>query len=82
MDLNNDNILLKLLEWIWVPMTLAVLKIWQKVNGHETRQRLLEQANGHYEAQRTEDRARHTEDRAVLEHRFDKLEALIKNGHK
>ena len=77
----SDSFFFQILEWIWVPMAVAIIRVWQRINGHETRTSLLEQSNSHYEQQRKEDRERHREDREFYERRFSDLENLIKNGH-
>lgn len=82
MSAAGDSLFFQILEWIWVPVVLAMIRLWHRLSGHETRTSLLEQANGHYEAQRREDRERHQQDREFYERRFSDLESLIKkNGH-
>lgn len=81
-----------LLDYIWAPIVLWLVATWRKLSGHETRTRLLEQAELHHEQQRQEDKNLRDEQRKEM---IDTIQAhhnsvksdltnirkLIKNGH-
>ena len=43
------------LDYVWVPIIAAVVGVWRKATGNETRAMLLEQADLHFEQLRRED---------------------------
>lgn len=89
----EHNIVELVIRWIWVPIVLAVIRLWARITGFETRSALLEQNQTYNEKQRADD-LKHQEDMreslrsTVTDHhkaimaRMDRLEATIKkNGH-
>ena len=80
------------LELIWVPIVGALIAIWTRISGLDTRAQLLERSDSNYIKQRDEDRANRDRERTEILHTVDRhheivmrklesLEARIKNGH-
>ena len=68
------------LEFIWIPIVTALVLLWRKYGGIDTRTQLLEQAQDFYDKLRDEDRElRSTQYDTVID-KLDSLETRIKNG--
>ncbi len=66
-----------LIEWVWVPMVAAIVRVWVKVTGLETRSALIDLAHKHHEDQmdKIDDRiGKHTD---MLSQKIDRLEQKI-----
>lgn len=76
---NNNFSLVAVLQWAWVTLFALVVSQWRKINGHETRLALVEQAQENaekqYEIHRSEQRERN-------EKIFEKLEDIRKDVSK
>jgi len=91
--MDSDNMFYKIIEWIWIPIFIMILRLWQKISGIDSKQSLAEERYEHYRLQRVEDRTLQSEQRKEIHKRFDKheevimgrldkLEMLVKTGHK
>lgn len=89
---DSANIFLKLIEWVWLPILLILMRLWQTVTSVKTEQALLRLSGDVHEKQRTEDRElRESQRREILARidthndavmkRIDQVEKLIRNGH-
>ncbi len=89
--MNPDNIS-EVVEYIWIPIVTAIILLWRKWGGIDTRTQLLEQAKDFFESQRLEERKLRDSQRSetleridnhhkVVMNKLDSLENRIKNGH-
>ena len=85
------NILIKLVEWIWVPMAIGIVRLWQKLSGQETKMALIEQSQEYCDKRsEAESAARETiktelsdrlnEHHTAVMDRMDRIDRAIKNG--
>lgn len=86
------NILRLVIEWIWIPIIMILMRLYGKITGLETRSALMEQAQAHYESMMVKLEEFHEQQRqdilskvgdhhdAVMK-RMDRLEEAVKNGH-
>ena len=88
----TESTLGAILQYIWVPIVTGMFWLWSRVFGVDARTSLLEQAQGHHEQQRAEERKLRDRERlethAQIEThhetvmtKLDGLETRIKNGH-
>ena len=70
----------QIVEYLWIPIVTALVLLWQKYSGIDTRTKLLEQAKGFHELQRIEDRELRNSQHTVIMTKLDSLETRIKNG--
>lgn len=79
------------IEYIWIPIVTALVLLWRKFGGIDTRTQLLEQAKEFFEIQRLEERKLRDKQRTeilersenhhkVVMSKLDGLERRIKNG--
>jgi hypothetical protein len=76
-DVNGSTILNTVIGAVVVAFVGSIEAVRRKINGHEQRQALLEQASESYKLQRDEDRLAWREHRAQISRRMDRLEDLI-----
>ncbi len=88
----EETLLVWIIEYVWVPIVTALILLWRKISGLDTRSHLLEQADRVCTTRRTEDNKRFERDRResldkidshhkVVMTKLDNLETRIKNGH-
>lgn len=69
-----------LLRWAWLTLIGAIVELWRRLSGLNTRTALLEQHRDHLEKQRLEDqerwKAERDESRDSLRRLHDKVDAL------
>ena len=80
-----------IVEYIWIPIVTALVLLWRRFTGIDTRTQLLEQSKEHHEQQRLEERKLRDAQRSETHHQIDShhktvmtkldgLETRIKNG--
>ena len=88
----ENSTLVALLEFVWIPIVLGLITLWTRmttlfgrnkdqIGVLDTRASLLEQAEKHYQQQRTEDRETQEKRFSMVMAKFDALDERIKNGH-
>lgn len=81
----------QIIEYVWIPIVTALILLWRKFGGIDTRTQLLEQATEFFKNQRIEDRKLRDEQRReilsrgeshhkVVMDKLDSMESRIKNG--
>lgn len=76
-----ETTITQLVEYVWIPIVLAVVGLWRRFAGLDTRAQLLELSKEHHQQQRLEERELRDSQHGIVMKKLDSLQLQIKNGH-